>query len=147
MVSMPIKVLEVAGGLGVALVCSGDIAGADFINATRELLTWEKDRLAKLILAFVDQSSATTFAVQSSDLDILASLDLRLAELVSPGMLVAVTAPQDLQFGMSRMWQALAQRTSWEVIVVRDDEEAIGWLRDRSRLKFGVDVPPLDYST
>lgn len=139
---MPAQLCTIAGGFVAAIVCEGDVTGNDFTLATRELLGWDEARLKKLVGGLVDQTQAAAFEVDSARMQTLIDLDLRLAEKVQRGFLVAVAAPGDLQFGMSRMWQSLADATGFEIRVFRNRPDAMTWLRSRAGQKFSVELPP-----
>jgi hypothetical protein len=138
---VPAHLVELAEGLAVAIVCEGEIVGGDLTQATLQLLAWDDERLHHLYAGMIDLSKATGFNVDTAKLDSIVELDMRLARKVRQGFLVAVAAPRDLQFGISRMWQTLAEHTGWEILVVRDRREALAWLRARGHAKFGVDLP------
>lgn len=131
----------IAGGLVAAIVCEGDVTGNDFTEATRELLRWDDARLRELTAGLVDQTNAAAFNAEAARVQALVDLDLQLAQKVRRGFLVAVAAPGDLQFGMSRMWQSLAEVTGFEIMVFRNRPDAMTWLRARSNQKFGVELP------
>lgn len=137
---MPVQVGELAGGQILAMVCLGDVGGTDFSEATREVLAWDNTRLAKVVCAIIDQSQAVAFNVESARLEIIVNLDMQLARRMRKGLVVAAAAPRDIQFGLSRMWQTLAEATGWEIQVFRNREEALAWLRARSAQKFGIDL-------
>lgn len=62
---------------------------------------------------------------------------MRSAE-VNPDALVAVVAPNDLEFGLSRMWQILSDETPWEIRVFRGGEEARMWIRERAKERWKI---------
>ncbi|HUS19479.1 MAG TPA: hypothetical protein VMZ25_07495 [Terriglobales bacterium] len=138
---MPAHLCEIAGGLVAAIVCEGDVTGSDFTEATRELLRWDDARLRKLAAGLVDQTNAAAFNVEPARVQALVDLDIQLAQKVRRGLLVAVAAPGDLQYGMSRMWQSLADVTGFEIMVFRNHALAMTWLRSRASQKFGVELP------
>lgn len=48
--------------------------------------------------------------------------------LRNPGLLMAQLCPTDLEFGMTRMWEALAADTGWIMGVFRTRAELEAWL-------------------
>ena len=138
---MPARLAAIADGLLAAIICEGEVAGGDFTAATRELLQWDDARLERLVGGLVDQTGASSFLVDSANVESLVMLDMQLAKKVRPGFFVAVAAPRDVQFGLSRMWQSLAEVTAWEIHVVRDRAEALDWMRARASQKFNVQFP------
>ena len=73
-----------------------------------------------------------------------------------PDPVVAIVGSQDVIFGLARMFEALSQRSPWEISVFRDRREAVDWIRTEVRERFGMDVlgedeldlvlPPIDES-
>jgi hypothetical protein len=51
---------------------------------------------------------------------------------------VAVVAAQELLFGLSRMWEMLADETGWESMICRDRGDAEAWIKKRVKEKFGI---------
>lgn len=139
--AMSAHLCEIAGGLAAAIVCEGDVTGHDLYVCTQQLLHWDDARLHKLVAGLVDQSRASAFEVPAGGVEKLVELDMRLAQKVRAGYIVAVAAPRDLQFGLSRMWQTLAEATGWEIRVFRTEAEAVDWMRARASQKFDVELP------
>ncbi|MBV8280953.1 MAG: hypothetical protein JO347_02675, partial [Candidatus Eremiobacteraeota bacterium] len=54
---------------------------------------------------------------------------------------VAIHAKDDEPFALARMWQVLVQQTGWETAVFRERADAVAWVRERVRAKFGLEVP------
>ena len=138
---MPAKLIEMAQGRAAAIVCQGEVAGKHLTEATRELMRWDDARLQELAAGLVDFTDAAAFDVEAARMQALVDLDLQLAKKVRCGFLVAVAAPGDLQYGMSRMWQTLAEVTGFEIMVFRNQCDAMAWLRARSSQKFGIELP------
>jgi hypothetical protein len=53
----------------------------------------------------------------------------RMTATLAPNAVVAVIAPLDHAFGISRMWETLAESTGWTTRIFRDRTEALAWLR------------------
>ena len=51
----------------------------------------------------------------------------------SPNMILAIVAGQDIQFGLSRMWEAYVERVGWQTAVFRTRAEAELWLQKLAR--------------
>jgi len=88
----------------------------------------------------VDYSKITQFEISNSELEIIASQDLKASEYIPDGI-VAIVAKKDLIFGINRMWEIIVENTGlqWETMVFRDREDAEDWIREKVKDKFGID--------
>jgi hypothetical protein len=111
---------------GIVLICSGVLTGEELINVNKSLVA---ERSRGLRYAIVDLSAVDEIQVSPTDLRATVEDDRRLAAIVEPGMPVAIAAPQDLGFGLARMWEALADReTEWRISVFRSMDDANSWI-------------------
>jgi hypothetical protein len=56
---------------------------------------------------------------------------------------LAVIATKPVVYGLSRMWQVLAEfKTGWYINVFRDRDEALAWLQHEVQLRHQVTLPP-----
>jgi hypothetical protein len=100
--------------------------GHDFIAADMELLAMP-EQLAKCRYVIMDFTSISRMNISASDVRQIADLEVRMAA-VQPHVAVAVVAPTDVAFGLSRMWEVLAEKTGWETMVFRTRQEAEDWV-------------------
>ena len=105
---------------------TGAVTGTDFATADAALLD-SPAALRVLRYALIDFGEATNFLATQEEIRRVAEVDHRIAELV-PHLCLAIVAPRDLQFGISRMWQVFVEGTGWETAVFRDRREAEAWL-------------------
>ena len=77
----------------------------------------------------VDHSAIPEEKIDTASLRVLAERTDRYFELIPEGI-VAIVAPNDVLFGLSRMWGMLAQQQGLVVQVMRTRGEAIAWLKD-----------------
>jgi len=112
---------------GIALRCSGAITGEELISANRSLVG---EQCRGLRYAVVDLSTVNEIRVSAADVRATVEDDKLLARIAAPEMLVAIAAPQDLGFGLARMWEALASRdTEWRISVFRSITDANSWIQ------------------
>jgi hypothetical protein len=112
---------------GVVLSCSGVLTGQELIDANRSMVA-EGNR--GLRYAILDISAVEKIQVSPADVRATVEDDRRLAAMAAPGMLVAIAAPQDLGFGLARMWEVFAGReTEWRISVFRSMDDANSWIK------------------
>jgi len=106
---------------------SGVLTAPEIIDATRKLVKCGNDiRDVRLTLVLFDQ--VTKVEVSADDVRRLSEVDKRLMRLI-PRTAIAIVAPKDELFGLSRMWEMLVGIPGWETRVFRTAAEAETWLR------------------
>ena len=60
----------------------------------------------------------------------IAIQDLKAFE-VNPNMLIDLVAKEDLIFGLARMWEAYAYKTTFETMVFKKMDDAQQWIREK----------------
>lgn len=126
---MPISTAFTRDGAGLLRTVQGTVTGADFVAAETALLS-EQQTIAKLRYALLDFGDATEFSATADEVRLIAKRDAELAALNSQ-VAVAIIAPRDVQFGMSRMWEVFVDGSGWETAVFRDSASAVAWLYQR----------------
>lgn len=104
----------------------GVVTGSDIIEANEWLYSeFHNEGLAEFQLW--DFSAATQIIVDTEKIQTMAHQDRQAAQTLSQ-LAVAVVAPGDLIYGLSRMWQAFADDEAIQSHVFRDVGEAEIWL-------------------
>ena len=114
---------------------TGVATGEEILDAKQAALARRYDGPLRFLL--FDLSGAERLDVPTIDVRRVARVDREYAE-THPPFAIAVVAPDDLEYGLSRMWQAFVDDTPIDSLVVRTRAEALGWLAGR-----GVDVAAL----
>lgn len=137
---MPINVSYLDNGLGIMFIGEGKLVGDDIIKANREIFS-SAEKMKKYIYGLIDYSRITEFNVSTSEIETIVSQDKKAAEFIEEGIL-AITAEQDLEYGLNRMWEIIAQNSGvpWETMVFRDRDTAEKWIKQKVKEKFNVDL-------
>ena len=140
---MPVTIHDVCSGRGALMLCTGKVLGSEVFNAKLPLEK-QTERVSQWRFAVLDHSEATSVDYSSSDIQHLLKQDKGFfAGMLADGFLIAIVSPQDHVFGISRMWQTMADQLHYEVLVARSREQADTWIRARMLQKFGLDVSAL----
>ena len=137
---MGFAIQQLDNGRGVRRSFWGVLSGAELIASLEESLQSEAT-LRGYRYSLLDFSAIVDLDLSQDDLLTLAGLTSRISAL-NPDILVAIIAPQDIIFGLARMWEAYADESCCEMHIARSPTEAEGWLRERGRQKFGQ-APPI----
>jgi hypothetical protein len=137
---MPITLEGRQDGAGVIYHCQGDMTIDDYFRAGITFLAYP-DEIKKWRYTIIDLSFVTSMQINSNGIHSVVEQNKRLAALAVPGVLLAVAAPKDLGYGLSRMWEILNEQIGWETMTFRTRAEADAWIRHRSKEKFDLDVP------
>ena len=106
---------------------SGVLTGLELIETTRKLVeSGDAVRAVRRTLVFFDQ--VTKMDVNTDDVRRLIEIDQSLMELI-PRTTIAIVAPKDELFGLSRMWEMMVGVPGWETRVFRSRPEAEAWLQ------------------
>jgi hypothetical protein len=127
---MPVNLVELSSGRGILYSCSGLTTGAELIRANDQLIAAGPALLGKLAFGIVDFTATEQADLTTDHVHIITGQDVRLATMIPAGFAVAVIAPLDFPFGMSRMWRVFAEKTGWNIEVFKDTPSADTWLRE-----------------
>jgi len=123
---MPVEIHISPDGKKVEFISSGTVTGAEILDANRSIYTPET--LRKLAYKIVDRTTCTDYQVSAEEVQLIANQDKEAAK-INPDLQILLVAPTDLQFGVSRMWQAYVGETGLQTKIFRDRESAYAWLQ------------------
>jgi hypothetical protein len=126
---MPIEVEVLQNGTGLLLRYRGNVTGKDKIEVMERLIA-SPELVSRLRYMVIDDGSAH-LDLSMEEVRIIAGQDRRIAQIAPAGIVVAMIAPREVDFGMARMWQVFVEETGWETMVFRSFDEADLWLREK----------------
>ena len=119
--------VEVQNDKGLVLSCSGVLTGKELIDVKSSLVTEQNKHLRYII---TDLTHVHEFQISSDAIRKMVAENKRLAAIAEPGMLVAIAAPQELGYGLARMWEAYAHHeTGWRTSVFHSRADADLWIQ------------------
>ena len=122
---MPIQIEHTQDGFGIEFKCSGIVTGEDIIAANKEI--YNDDNFLKQRYQIVDRSNCETYQVSNEEIRIIAQQDTAAAKK-NPNVIIAIVSATDLQFGISRMYQALVGDKGFLTEVFRERKSAEEWI-------------------
>ena len=135
---MTIQVTDVDDGLGNEIVLSGVINESEFVESLNRHLNNDPEKFKKYRFSLTDLSDVSELNLSSDAIREHSSACIRAAG-VNPDAIVAVVAPNDLGYGLSRMWEILSSdEIAWEINVFRNKEEARMWIKERAKKKWSL---------
>lgn len=135
MIELSLELVD--GGRGIRLKTRGVVPGAVFIGAHMAMAEERQADLSHCRYWFSDHSRLDARLLDSVDASTVARLGERLMVRL-PGLAIANLAGDDLTFGMLRMWEGLAEGSTWVSRTFRDRAEIRPWLSEAA----GMDVDP-----
>lgn len=130
---MPVNVVFTKDETGVILYHEGTVTGEELINAVTRVFADE--RFPQLKYWIGDRTNCSNFTPDSDCIKRIVELSKK-ESIRNPGMLLALVAPKDVEFGMSRMFQTYAEGTLFHTEVFRDRAAADYWLQQ----SLGIDL-------
>ncbi|MFW2371958.1 MAG: hypothetical protein ACN4GM_02475 [Gammaproteobacteria bacterium] len=123
---MPVRIEYTKDKIGVVLHHEGVVSGEELINSVSKV--YSDERYLNLRYWIGDRTSCTEFLPDTRSLKIIAELSKQESSR-NPGILLALVAPNDLEFGMSRMFEFLAGESLFITKVFRARSTADKWIR------------------
>jgi hypothetical protein len=121
---MPVTVKVQAAGYTL-MYCEGLVTIDDLAKANEIIYSKLDPQLARYQI--VDTRDMTDMGLPSEGLRRLASQDVEAAQRLE-SVAIAVVAPRDLSFGLSRVWQAYSDAPGVTSAVFRDFQSAEDWI-------------------
>jgi len=110
---------------GIEAIASNQVSRSDFIDACSE--AFNNKNVVKQKYQILDFSQCTDFELSSNDIDSLSRLAIN-ASKINPNIIMAIIAPSDLVFGMSRVYEVYAEESGFKIKVFREKLQAENWV-------------------
>ena len=137
---MPIEIKNIDNGIGNIIVGRGAISEDEIVTALRYHLTQDEAQFKKYKYSLSNYLAATEISVSQEAIIEIADYCIA-SSYVNPDAVIAIVAPQDIFYGMARMWEYffyLHAKNSWESKVCRELDKAKDWISKRVNDKFGI---------
>jgi len=125
---MPYRITYDNGARGVTTTFYGVLTDDDLIKSCIDR-TSSDDKITDLLYIEDDLLEVTEFKASTEGIKECALFADRASELNKKLVHIAI-ASEDIIYGMTRMWQAYADDTGWNMNIVRTREDAEIWLKD-----------------
>jgi hypothetical protein len=135
---MPITITYLDNGTGVDFIGTGIVKGRELIEATEKIFSSEEN-LRESKYGLLDFSNVDFFNASSEELKLVTELDKRAAK-INPDLVIALIADKNRVHGISQIWKAYMDETDWESKSFSSRPEALHWIKQRVKEKFGVDI-------
>ena len=135
---MPIKIKDTDGGLGNVIEFQGIVTDQEYLDAMEKHFNQGKAKFSKYRYSVTDAIAVASLDISNNAIESVAELCIKTSEY-NPDPIVAFAASTDLAFGLSRMAEMLFHKTNWEIEVFRSRKEAVEWIKERVKDKFGID--------
>ncbi|MBN2081396.1 hypothetical protein JW859_04220 [bacterium] len=137
---MPVEVAFTPDGAGAIVIGTGMVTSQELLSGDKQVY-FPEERLRRLKYMLNDYRRTTSTSVTESDLVTSIQNDMAAAK-INPGLVVAVVAEEDLIFGMSRMWETLADvyEVQFKTYTTRSLDDAKAWIKEQT----GIDVDYAD---
>lgn len=122
---MAIRINYIDNGIGIEINASGIVSGEEIIEAHKEI--YSKENVTRQKYQIIDRSDCEEYLVSHEEVKKIAELD-KAASKSNPNIIIAIIASSDLQFGMSRMWQAYIEESNFVTKIFHDRKSADEWI-------------------
>ena len=125
---MTIKINYLENGAGLEIIASGTVTGSEIIEEHKEI--YNAENLKNQKYQIIDRTECKEYLVSNEEVKKIAEIDKKAAE-TNPNIIIAIVAPTDLQFGISRVWQVYVENSNFLTKVFRERENAENWLKEK----------------
>ena len=125
---MPIQIKYIDDGLGVEFLGSSVVTGTDIIEANKEI--YGNESFSRQRYQIVDRTNCEKFQVNNDEIQIIAAQD-KAAAKTNPNIIIALISTSDLQYGISRMYQAHVGENGFLTKIFRDRKSAEKWIKSQ----------------
>jgi len=122
------KIKYIDDGIGIELTILGDATLEKILKAAEEV--YSEEYITKQKYQIIDFTKCTSFQLSSDDMRTIVEVDLETSKS-NPDIIIAIIAPQDIAFGMSRVYEAYADETGFRINVFRNKEESQLWIQNQ----------------
>ncbi|MBT3360063.1 MAG: hypothetical protein HN403_10600 [Rhodospirillales bacterium] len=124
---MPFDFKKTDNGLGISVTGWGAITDEEYECFAEGLIEESLTGIPPLYI-LCDYTAVTDVSLSRETLRAVAEKQIE-ASADMPDTIIAIIADGDLIFGLSRMWEILADRAKWDTHVFRSQTEAKDWIQ------------------
>jgi len=141
---MPIEIQDCDDGIGNIIITRGMVTDQELIDSLKRHLTQDKEKFEKYKYILIDHTALTKMDISDETVEFIAGLCADTSK-VNPDSIVAMVtnvtigANIDLINRISTMYGLFIYRSCWETMVFRTKSEAVRWIKEKVRDKFGID--------
>ena len=122
---MAVKINFIDNGRGIEFLALKITAGEEIIEINKQL--YNRDVFSKVRYIIIDRTNASKYNVSSDDIKSIAKQLIDAAK-INPNMLIAIVSKTPLQYGMSRMLEAYAEESEFEIQIFDKRKNADNWI-------------------
>ena len=122
------KIKYIDDGIGIECTILGDATLDKILKAAEEVYSEEYITIQKYQI--IDFTECTSFQLSSDDMRAIVEVDIEVSKS-NPDIIIAIVAPDDIAFGMSRVYEAYAEETGFRIKVFRDKKESRLWIQNQ----------------
>ena len=113
---------------GIYVTLEGKVTLEDFKVGASE--AYSEENIQTQNYQIIDFTNCSSFDLSSSDMQEIARIDKEASEK-NPNIKIAIIAPTDVAFGMSRVYEAYTDETGFDTMVFRNSEDAEAWIQEK----------------
>jgi hypothetical protein len=140
---MPIEIKACDGNIGAIIESQGKLTDKDLIDSLQRHLTHNTEKFQKYKYILIDHTALTKLAISDETVENISELLSDISSINSDAIVAMVTyvsygASRDLINKISKLHELFIYRSSWETLLFRTKPQAVRWIKERIRDKFGI---------
>lgn len=141
---MSLEIQDCDGGIGNIIASTGMVTDQELVDFLGKHLKNENGTFKNYKYILFDHTALAKMDITNETVERIADLCAETSRahpdpVVAMVMNVSMGAGVDVINRVSRMYELFVNRSSWETMVFRTKSEAVRWIREKVRKKFGMD--------
>jgi hypothetical protein len=142
--TMPIEIKDCDRGIGNIIESRGVVTDQELIDSLKKYLTHDKEKFKKYKYILFDHTALTKMDITNETVEFIAEL-IEETSRVNPDSIVAMVAYVSMEANIdiinriSRLHELFIYRSCWETMLFRTKPQAVRWIKEKVRDKFGID--------
>ena len=125
---MPYKIFYKNDGEGVITTYTGNVTDNDLLSVYNEIANLNIN-ISKIKYSVTDFTDIDKYLITAECIREQAHSSVEVSK-INPNITVIVIAPNDVEYGTSRMWSAYSDKAGWEVKIFRTRDDANLWIKN-----------------
>jgi len=125
---MPYEIQYKNNDEGVITIYTGNVTDNDLLSAYNEIASLNVN-ISKIKYSVSDFTLIDKYLITSECIRNQARLAVEVSK-INPNLTVIVIAPNDVEYGTSRMWSVYSDKAGWDVRIFRNRDDANLWIKN-----------------
>ena len=141
---MPVEIKDCDGGIGIIIETRGRVADEELVNSFHNHLAHDEKIFKQYKYILIDNTELTKVDITNETTEAISGLFADTTR-ANPDSIVAMVAYVsyganiDMANRISKIHELFSNQSCWETLLFRTKPQAVRWIRQKVKEKFGID--------